>query len=189
MERIYRLIATAEAPVMPMSAKALDHFLDGTSTPGETLYFPRWWYLQSPVTRAARTELKQRILNYVAEARDECKCNIPPENPKHEAIGDINIDPGHFGIPDDRQTVLGAHFLNVDAYLNLNTHCVGWIKYEFYVYEYFDFRKGMGNTFTIPGLGWVVPTAWADFLVDDNRAAEYWTVVQWTDRDLYWNWR
>ena len=43
----------------------------------------------------------------------------------------------------------------------------------------------------LPGeqLGWVVPTAWADFLVDDGRAAEFWTVVQWTDRDLYWNWK
>lgn len=186
MEKIYRYIAIAESPAMPESARALNYFLNGKKTPGRPRYFSRWWYLDSPVTKKARDDLKQQIIDHIDSLKNSSDCSVLSRAPVHKVVKDINIDSGLFNIPDDRQTVLGSHNLNVDAYLNLNSNFRGWIKYEFYVYEWFDFRKGSGNIFTIPQLGWEVPTAWADFLVDGGKAAEYWTVVRWTDRDWYW---
>jgi hypothetical protein len=81
--------------------------------------------------------------------------------------------------------VLGAHTLNVDAYLELNSACSGVISYEWYVYEYFDFRKWPDNYFEIPFVAWKVPTSWADMLVDSGNAAEYWTVIQYKEMEPY----
>jgi RHS repeat-associated protein len=186
------------------AANALQHYLDGTTTPGEPLYFSGQWYLSSLVTQKARDEVKRLVLEQVNTLRESCNCNTPQNKIHVEYCPPgssfcINIDPsavhipfvGTVGVPDDRQLVLGAHKLNADAYLHLNAHCIGWITYEFYVREWYDFRKGdsAANTFVIPGLGWVVSNGWADMLVDSGRAAEYWAVVQWTDWDIYWNWR
>ena len=184
MEMIYQYIADLEGfTYLQNASKALNHFLDGTSTPEDPLYLSWSWYLSADETVQAYRENQNKIIAHIETLEQNCQCSYPTS--RHEKVENINIDPSYGILLSDIQLVLGAHTLHVNANIDLNSDCVGMITYDWYVYELYDFRKWQDNMFTIPLRGWEVPAVWADFLVDDGMAAEYWVAIQHREQKPY----
>jgi hypothetical protein len=187
METLFRRLATAERNVgLYQASRSLMHFLNGTTTPGSEHHFPRSWYLNSPDRKGAeeRDKMMAAANNIILKRRP--RAGLSSSGVVVESSSGINFDPLSLvgvGYPDDRQLVLGAHTLHVRACYLWNG-CTALVMYKFGIYEWYDFRKGENNTFDVPGTGIKMPTYWLDQLADNNMAAEYWAIVEWTELGL-----
>ncbi len=190
-ERAFEMIASAEPAVgLAQASRALRHFLKGTTTPGQELYFSARWYLYwyGDQAKIERDILKSTLRDEAL--KDGGAGDRVQRSTKIVARTGINFNPieikwefADFTIDmDDRQLVVGEHSLHGRACYDPGG-CLGQITYKFSVYEWFDFRKLENNMFIIPHTGFKVPTYWADQLVDSNRAAEYWTIIKWTETE------
>jgi hypothetical protein len=196
MEQIFRQLAQMEINRgWNEAGRALNHYLDGTGT---NLFFPVNWLL----TSAKNPNTNKSDIDYYHELQEKIRSYAVSHSSsaffwnRFNSAESTKRDGSRFGINTplgDQQLVLGARTLNVDF---VKEGCDGFITADYYIFEYYDFRKDIPNgytdpntgtigdflgTFQNPAGGFTIPTQWLDQLVINGRAREFWTIVAWRE--------
>ena len=160
------------------------------------MFFDVGWLFYS----ARDGSLGKNDMDYYLELRKRIKDDATVRRASSDYFGTFNSTPlterdwaaknkGNMGINTqlgDQQLTLGARTLNVDV---AKAGCDGMITADFYIFEYYDFRKDVKRdngddlgTFGNPYEGgFTFPTQWLDQLVISGKAKEFWTIVAWRE--------
>jgi RHS repeat-associated protein len=174
IEGFYRVVAIRNRVQKRwyLAADLLDHYLDGTTTPGEPYYiFDREWVLKQEHEKE-REAYQNLLTSFVIEHLESAAASCHYSNP---IVAVLSAE----GVKDDFNTeirgVLGEHTIKVTFIARLNSSGT-WYQADTDVYyeidDYYDFDPDKGIEVYQYGIG-TVPHDWLVELRDAQMAAEF----------------